>query len=123
MNNFDFALRAVVKVMKPKRDKDDKAVFDKDGKLVKEAVELPGLVRGRIVVAEDLLVIVNETGEEVGRVVVTDGVLDLQEGVADPDKAIRMSPSGGVPTESGEEPDGKKVPDAKAPKEKAKDKE
>ncbi len=109
MNNFDFALRAIVKVLKPKRDKDDKAVYDKDDVLVKEEVEVRGLVRGRIVVTEDYLAIVNEIGEEVGRIIVSDGVLDLVEGVADPDLAVRMSPSGGVPTEDGLEPEGYKT--------------
>lgn len=104
MQNYDFSLRATVKVLKPKRDENDKAVLDKDtGLVVKELVDAPGLVRGRVVFVEDALVIVNEQGAEVGRVVVTDGQLDLQEGEADPDKRIRMGIAGGIPEDRADE--------------------
>lgn len=111
MNNFDFALRALVSVLKPKRDGDDKVVRDDDGAVVKVEHQIPGVVRGRLVVTDTFLAITNEVGAEIGRVVVTEGVLDVVEGEADPDKAVRMSPSGGVPTETGKEPEGKKVPE------------
>lgn len=108
MQNFDFDIPFDREVERPKRDADghviakkkgDHDVTDKDGKVVPAETfktTVREKVRGRVIITDTYLSVINAVGEEVVRVVANeDGILDAVEGVADPDH--RQTISGGRP--------------------------